>query len=85
MVLCTKQRALWLFEEDKTLTPPANFKLGTLCQYFGIPLPADEAHDAFRDVRAAVALYQAMCQHQQRPPECSQGRERSRRVGSMAR
>jgi len=60
MALCTKQKALWLFEEDKSLTPPANFKLGTLCQYFGVRLTEDEAHDALFDVRATVALYREM-------------------------
>ena len=60
MVLCTKQRALWLFEENKTLTPPTDFKLGTLCEYFGVSLSASEAHDALNDVRATVALYREM-------------------------
>ena len=60
MPLCTKQRALWLFDEDKTLTPPASFQLGTLCQYFGVSLPAENAHDAFYDVRATVELYRQM-------------------------
>lgn len=60
MVLCTKQRALWLFDEDKSLTPPANFKLQTLCEYFGVRLRPEEAHDAFNDVRATVELYRAM-------------------------
>ncbi len=60
MVLCTKQRALWLFDEDKSLTPPADFKLGTLCEYFGIRLRDEDAHDAFNDVRATVELYRAM-------------------------
>ena len=60
MVLCTKQRALWLFDEDKTLTPPANYKLGTLCEYFGVRLRDTDAHDAFHDVRATVELYRAM-------------------------
>ena len=61
MVLCTKQRALWLFDEDKSLTPPADFKLGTLCEYFGVRLREDsDAHDAFYDVRATVELYRAM-------------------------
>ena len=66
MVLCTKQRALWLFEEDKTLTPPSDFKLGTLCQYFGVALPPAEAHDALNEVRATVELYRAMREHEQR-------------------
>ena len=60
MVLCTKQRALWLIEEDKTLMPPSDFKLGTLCQYFGVTLRPEEAHDALNDVRATVGLYRAI-------------------------
>ncbi len=59
-VLCTMQRAVWLFHEDKSLTPPADFKLATLCQYFGVRLRPEEAHDAMADVRATVELYQAM-------------------------
>lgn len=59
-VLCTMQRAVWLFHEDKSLTPPADFKLGTLCQFFGVRLHAEEAHDALADVRATVELYRAM-------------------------
>jgi DNA polymerase III epsilon subunit-like protein len=66
MTLCTKQKALWLFEEDKTLTPPTDFKLGTLCQYFDVRLRKEDAHDALVDVRATVKLYQAMCEHQRR-------------------
>jgi DNA polymerase III epsilon subunit-like protein len=64
MTLCTKQKALWLFEEDRSLTPPRDFKLGTLCQYFGVRLRADEAHDALNDVRATVELYRAMRAHE---------------------
>ena len=60
MVLCTKQRALWFFDEDKTLTPPTNYKLGTLCEYFGVRLRDEDAHDAFHDVRATVELYRSM-------------------------
>jgi len=65
-VLCTVQRAMWAFHEDKSLTPPADFKLGTLCEYFGVRLPADEAHDALNDVRATVALYRALTEHRKR-------------------
>jgi len=61
-VLCTMQRAIWLFHEHKSLTPPADFKLGTLCQYFGVSLPQEEAYDALCDVRATVALYREMNQ-----------------------
>lgn len=63
LVLCTKQRAMWLFDEDKSLTPPADFKLGTLCEYFGVKLREEDAHDAFHDVRATVELYRAMKVH----------------------
>ena len=66
MALCTKQKALWLFEEDKALTPPSDFKLGTLCQYFGVKLTEDDAHDALADVRATVQLYRAMVAVQSR-------------------
>ena len=65
MTFCTKQKALWLFEQDKSLTPPPNFRLGTLCNYFGVGLSKDEAHDALNDVRATVALYKAMRVHEQ--------------------
>jgi DNA polymerase III alpha subunit (gram-positive type) len=56
-MLCTVQRALWLFHEHPHLRPPADFKLGTLCRYFGVPLHPDEAHTALADVRATVELY----------------------------
>ena len=59
-VLCTLQRALWLFHEETTLTPPADYRLPTLCEYFGVPLGRDQQHDALADVRATVALYRAM-------------------------
>lgn len=59
-VLCTHQRALWLFHEDKSLCPPADYQLGTLCQFFGVRLKNHEAHEALADVRATVALYRAM-------------------------
>lgn len=56
-VFCTMQRALWLFHEHQDMTPPTNYKLGTLCEYFGVELKDDEAHDAVADVRATVELY----------------------------
>jgi DNA polymerase III epsilon subunit-like protein len=59
-VFCTLQRAMWLFHENRSLAPPPDFKLGTLCHYFGIPFPAHEAHDALVDVRATVELYRRM-------------------------
>ena len=62
-VFCTLQRAIWLFHEDKSLTPPPDFKLQTLCHYFGVPLRSSDAHDALNDVRATVELYRAMSRH----------------------
>lgn len=62
-VYCTLQRAYWLFAEDTSLTPPANYRLATLCEYFRVKLPDDAAHDALHDVRATLALYRAMKEH----------------------
>lgn len=59
-VFCTKQRAYWLFHEHKELTPPPDFKLSTLCAYFGVPFSRKQAHEALHDVRATVGLYRAM-------------------------
>jgi hypothetical protein len=59
-VFCTLHRAMWLFHENRSFTPPSDFKLGTLCDYFGIVLPSHEAHDALADVRATVELYRRM-------------------------
>ena len=59
-VFCTLQRAFWLFHEETTLTPPADYRLVTLCEYFGVPLGQDEQHDALADARATVAVYRAM-------------------------
>lgn len=61
-VYCTKQRAYWLFQEHKQLTPPPDFQLTTLCQYFAVPLREEEWHDAINDVWATVELYRAMRQ-----------------------
>ena len=59
-VFCTLQRAFWLFHEETTLTPPADYRLATLCEYFGVPFGQDDQHDALADARAAVAIYRAM-------------------------
>ncbi len=59
-ILCTVQRAMWLFHEHSHLRPPKDFKLGTLCDYFGVRLHPDEAHTALADVRATVELYRRM-------------------------
>jgi len=58
--LCTLQRSFWHFFENPAPPPPKNFKLETLCQHFGIPFYAAEAHDALGDVQATVALYKAL-------------------------
>ncbi len=52
-VRCTAQRAMWYFDESGA-PPPADYKLTTLCQHFGIPVV--DAHDALGDVRMNVAL-----------------------------
>lgn len=63
-VLCTMHRALWLFHEQPSLPPPADFKLGTLCRYFGVPWHPRKAHDALHDVRATAGLYRKLVEHQ---------------------
>ncbi|MCI0536549.1 MAG: 3'-5' exonuclease [Verrucomicrobiales bacterium] len=65
-VFCTMQRAMWLFHENPSLRPPDDFKLGTLCRYFGVPWNVDMAHDALADVRATVGLYRAISEHARR-------------------
>jgi DNA polymerase III epsilon subunit-like protein len=62
-VLCTMQRAIWHFSENSALPPPKDFKLATLCQYFGVPFHAAAAHEALADVTATVALYKAIVGH----------------------
>jgi len=52
-VLDTMQLAMWWFQMRGE--QPDNYKLGTLCRYFGIPV-GDEAHDALADVRMTVQL-----------------------------
>lgn len=51
------QRVLWWFDETG-LTPPADFKLATVAQYFGVS--TDGAHDALSDVRMTIALAKAL-------------------------
>lgn len=57
--LCTLQRCQWYFFENPSRTPQ-NFRLDTLCEHFGVPFSAAEAHDALGDVRATVGLYRAL-------------------------
>lgn len=68
-MLCTVQRAIWHFQESPTQKLPPNFKLLTLCRFFGVPFRESDAHDALNDVRATVALYRAMTRrrYSQRP------------------
>jgi DNA polymerase III epsilon subunit-like protein len=60
-VLCTMQRAMWWFSEHPDLVPPKDYKLATLCHYFGVPFHAASAHEALADVSATVQLYKALC------------------------
>lgn len=48
------QRALFYFDERPELPKPENFKLSTVCAYFGIAV--DGAHDALVDVRLSAKL-----------------------------
>jgi DNA polymerase III epsilon subunit-like protein len=57
-VLCTVQRALWWFSEEEDAPSIENFKLETLCDFFGVTLSG--AHDALADVRATVKLWVAI-------------------------
>jgi DNA polymerase-3 subunit epsilon/ribonuclease T len=59
-VLCTLQRAIWYFVENPRLSPPKDFKLATLCEYFGVPFHAAAAHEALADVTATMLLYQKL-------------------------
>ena len=59
-IFCTLHRAMWYFHEDRSMTPPRDFKLGTLCRHFGVPFNDYDAHDALTDVRATVELYRRM-------------------------
>jgi DNA polymerase III epsilon subunit-like protein len=59
-VLCTLQRAMWYFHEHQDEPAPRDFKLATLCQYFGVTFHAAAAHEALADVSATLALCQAM-------------------------
>jgi hypothetical protein len=62
LVFCTLQRAHWFFHENQAASPPPNYKLGTLCEYFDVPLSADEAHDASSDVLATLNVYRSLSQ-----------------------
>lgn len=53
--LDTLQLALWYFASTE-VEPPENFKLGTLCDYFGVVPIGGEAHDALVDVKMTARL-----------------------------
>ncbi|MAT72919.1 MAG: hypothetical protein CMJ58_25845 [Planctomycetaceae bacterium] len=57
-VLDTKQRAMWLFEEQTQLPRPENLKLETLAKYFGVTTRPD--HTALNDILATAQVYQAI-------------------------
>ena len=59
-VRCTCQRALWWFDEHPDAPRPDNYKLATLCRYFGIEVA--ETHEALADVRLTIALARALSQ-----------------------
>ena len=59
-VFCTLQRAYWYFHENPHLKPPDDFRLGTLCEYFCVPLNPNEAHEALADACAVLALYRQL-------------------------
>jgi len=56
-VRCTCQRAMWFFDAHG-IAPPEDFKLATLCRYFGIQ--AGASHEALADVRSTIALARAI-------------------------
>lgn len=66
--LCTLQRAYWYFLEKPELVAPDDFRLVTLCEYFGIGLCPADAHEALADVRATVALYRVIAECQRSGP-----------------
>lgn len=55
--LDTYHRAIWWFQE-RGGDMPADYKLTTLAEYFGID--AGDAHDALADVRMSAAIAEAM-------------------------
>ena len=57
---CTLQRAYWFFQENPQLPRPDDYRLGTLCQYFNVPLNPNDAHEAVADTRAAIGVYRAI-------------------------
>jgi DNA polymerase III epsilon subunit-like protein len=52
------QRVLFYFDDSPQAKRPENFKLSTVCAFFGISI--DGAHDALVDVRLTAKLHQAV-------------------------
>lgn len=59
-ILCIAQRLLWFFHEHPNLTPPNDFQLDSLCNYFGVPLSAEIPNKALAGLRATIELYRRM-------------------------
>lgn len=57
----TYMRAIWYFDEHPEMELPANYRLSTLAEYFG--MPSEGAHDALADVRMCAALARRMSVH----------------------
>jgi DNA polymerase III epsilon subunit-like protein len=61
---------MWYFHEHQERPLPSDFKLATLCQYFGVAFHAASAHEALADVSATVSLYRALVQRGNKPFVC---------------
>ena len=57
--LDTWQRALWEIHETGA-SPPRSYKLLDLCEYFGIEIPEEGAHDARVDVALTAELIRSV-------------------------
>lgn len=54
------QRAMFWFDEHPDRVKPKDLKLGTVCEYFGIPTLGE--HEALTDVRMTVALHKRLAE-----------------------
>ncbi len=63
---CTLQRAYWYFQENPHVPRPDDYRLGTLCQHFDVPLNCNDAHEAIADTRAAIGVYRAILDSENR-------------------
>jgi DNA polymerase III epsilon subunit-like protein len=67
LVLCTMQLAMWHFLSHDS-SPPSNFQLATLCEYFGVSFHAAAAHEALGDATATAKLFEAIVRRSQDVP-----------------